>query len=79
MFRNPNRRRRAVPFVIPITAMAVQFTIAIMATLTTSLPAQAQQTGLSRTVAQDAPHVLRLDWLAIAIASATYENLEELT
>ena len=79
MVRNPNRRRRAVPFVIPITAMAVQFTIAIMATLTTSLPAQAQPTGLSPTVAQDAPRVLRSDRPAIAIASATYENLEELT
>ena len=78
MFRNPNRRCRAVPFVIAITAMAVLFTIAIMATLATSLAAQAQPTGLSPTAAQDAPRVLRSDWPAIAIASATCENLEEL-
>jgi hypothetical protein len=75
MFRNPDRRRSAVVFVIAITAMAVLFTIAIMAT---SLPVQAQPTGLSPTVAQDAPRVLRSDWPAIAIASATCENLEEL-
>jgi hypothetical protein len=55
MFRNPDRRRSAVVFVIAIAAMAVLFTIAIMAT---SLPAQAQPTGLSPTVAQDAPRVL---------------------
>ena len=58
MFRNPGRRRSAVVFVIAITAMAVLFTVAIMATLATSLPAQAQPTGLSPTVAQDAPRVL---------------------
>jgi hypothetical protein len=77
MFRNPGRRRSAVVFVIAITAMAVLFTVAIMATLATSLPAQAQPTGLSSRVAQDAPHVLRSDWPAIAIASATYEKFEE--
>jgi hypothetical protein len=77
MFRNPGGRRSAVVFVIAITAMAVLFTVAIMATLATSLPAQAQPTGLSPTVAQDAPRVLRSDWPAITIANATYENLEE--
>jgi hypothetical protein len=77
MFRIPDRRRSAVVFVIAIAAMAVLFTIAIMTTLATSLPAQAQPTGLSPTVAQDAPRVLRSDRPAIAIASATYVNLEE--
>jgi|HubBroStandDraft_3_1064219.scaffolds.fasta_scaffold720862_2 hypothetical protein len=78
MFRNPDRRRSAVVFIIAIAAMTVLFTIAITATLATSLPAQAQPTGLSPTVAQDAPRVLRSDWPAIASASTTYENPEEL-
>jgi hypothetical protein len=78
MFRNPDRRRSAVVFVIAIAAMAVLFTIAIMATLATSLPAQAQPPGLSPTVAQDARCVFRSDRPAISFASATYENLEEL-
>jgi hypothetical protein len=67
-----------VVFIIAIAAMTVLFTIAITATLATSLPAQAQPTGLSPTVAQDAPRVLRSDWPAIASASTTYENPEEL-
>lgn len=82
MFRNLNSRRMAVPFTaimamaVPfILAMAVLFTLAIMAT---SLPAQTPQTGLSPTLAQEAPHVLRFDWPAIEIASATYEILEEI-
>jgi hypothetical protein len=85
VFRNINSRRMAVPFTaiiamaVPLTvailAMAVLFTLAIMAT---SLPAQAQQTGLSPTVAQEAPHVLGFDWPAIEIASAPYEILEEI-
>ena len=75
MYRNLNSRRMAVPLTVAILAMAVLFTLAILAT---SLPAQAQQTGLSPPVAQEAPHVLRFAWPAIEIASATYEILEEI-
>lgn len=75
MFRNPNIPRKAVPFTAAILAMAVLFTLAIMAT---SLHVKAQQTGLSRTDSQKTPHVLRFAWPAIEIASATYEILEEI-
>jgi hypothetical protein len=85
VFRNLNNRRMAVPFtaimamavllIVAILAMAVLFTLPIMAR---SLPVQAQQAGLSPTVAKEAPHVVRVDWPAIEIASATYEILEEI-
>lgn len=85
MFRNLHSRRMAVPLtvilamavplIVAILAMAVLFTLAIMAT---SLPVLAQQTGLSPTVTKEAPCVLRADWPAIEIASATHEILEEI-
>jgi|HubBroStandDraft_6_1064221.scaffolds.fasta_scaffold4940407_1 hypothetical protein len=85
VFHNLDSRRMAVPFtaimamavplIVAILAMAVLFTLAITAT---SIPVEAQQTGLPPTVAKEAPHVLRVDWPAIKIASATYEILEEI-
>jgi hypothetical protein len=85
MFRNLSSGRMAVPFTA-IVAMAVPLTVAILATavlftlaiMGTSLPARAQQTGMSPTVAQEAPRVPRFDRPAIEIASATYEILEEI-
>jgi hypothetical protein len=75
MFRNLHSRRMAVPLIVAILAMAVLFTLAIMAT---SLPVLVQQTGLSPTVAKEALYVLRADWPVIEIASATHAILEEI-